>query len=560
MRRTRRRATLSLLLAAACGSDTDGGGPSPDARPADARPADGRPRVDARPRPDGGGVVPDGGTVDECPEGLVLCDGACVDLSSDDRNCSDCGIVCPGALHCTDFLCARSNIEHVVLIVQENHTFDSYFATWCRAPAYSAPTCTDGPDCCEAGPRVDPGTGAQPIVLDDAANLGAGVLGEDPNHGRLCQIAQIDDGHMDRFVAGADVPYDRICEEPCSRPQNFAYANAATVGRYHNLAQANAIADRYFQPTVGATSANTIYFLTAKWFFDDAEIRPLAIGSAKRDGSDAKCVDPTGICLDGEIFRFRGGDTIADRLAAADLRMSGFIEGYENAINATYPVSEGGTVTGCAHASDDCPYDGARRYACVYEPADVPFAYFDTLGDDPTTLPGTRSLYIEDYDQFAFATKNGTLPEVAYLHAYTFRNEHPKFSTITAGTDFVTQSIAAIEASPFYADNTLILLVWDEGGGFFDHVDPVAHWPFPPDRNGHGEPILHGPRVPLLAIGPFAAHGKVSHVTMDHSSIVKFLEYNFLPPDLWLGQVDGLVPNIGSLLDATKTGIRIPED
>src|SRR5579862_2386416 len=72
--------------------------------------------------------------------------------------------------------CPMSKIDHLVIVVQENHTFDNYFARFCTAPAGSAPTCTDGPACCEAGPATDP-SGAAPTVLDDTSN-GA----RDPDH------------------------------------------------------------------------------------------------------------------------------------------------------------------------------------------------------------------------------------------------------------------------------------------------------------------------------------------------------------------------------------------
>src|SRR6266850_1571959 len=65
--------------------------------------------------------------------------------------------------------CPASNIDHLVVIVQENHTFDSYFAGFCTAPTGSAPACTSGASCCEAGPAHEP-SGASPIVLDDRAN------------------------------------------------------------------------------------------------------------------------------------------------------------------------------------------------------------------------------------------------------------------------------------------------------------------------------------------------------------------------------------------------------
>ena len=71
---------------------------------------------------------------------------------------------------------AQSNIKHLVVLVQENHTFDSYFGQYCSAPTGSQPSCNEGPACCEAGPATDP-TGALPVVLDDFANGGF-----DPDH------------------------------------------------------------------------------------------------------------------------------------------------------------------------------------------------------------------------------------------------------------------------------------------------------------------------------------------------------------------------------------------
>src|SRR5450432_1619958 len=82
--------------------------------------------------------------------------------------------------------CPASKIDHLVVVVQENHTFDAYFARYCTAAAGSAPTCTDGPGCCEAGPDHDP-SGATPTVLDDNVN-GA----RDPNHTQACELEETD--------------------------------------------------------------------------------------------------------------------------------------------------------------------------------------------------------------------------------------------------------------------------------------------------------------------------------------------------------------------------------
>jgi phospholipase C len=110
----------------------------------------------------------------------------------------------------------------------------------------------------------------------------------------------------------------------------------------------------------------------------------------------------------------------------------------------------------------------------------------------------------------------------------------------------VHRTVDAIKGSPVAA-HTLILLTWDESGGFYDHVRPPAtsavdHQPY-------------GPRIPLLAIGPFARSGSVSHQVMEHSSIVRFIEWNWLGATGQLHGRDRTVHNLGSLL---APGLHVP--
>jgi phospholipase C len=197
----------------------------------------------------------------------------------------------------------------------------------------------------------------------------------------------------------------------------------------------------------------------------------------------------------------------------------------------------------------DCQY-GALAHpiahqACRYDASDIPFAYYAQFAD---------SSHIVDYAQLAQDVAGNALPSFAYVKAVTTRNEHPNVSTISDGVAFVEGVIQTIEQSP-YASSTLILVTWDEGGGFFDHVAP------PPsiDTDDANAPVPYGTRVPLLAIGPFARKGAISHVTMEHSSIVRFLEYNFVGPVGQLGYNDAKVHNIGSLLDPNATAVHVPE-
>jgi hypothetical protein len=121
----------------------------------------------------------------------------------------------------------------------------------------------------------------------------------------------------------------------------------------------------------------------------------------------------------------------------------------------------------------------------------------------------------------------------------------------------VTGLVNQIEGSSLKG-STLVLLTWDEGGGFFDHVAPPAAVPAGFDSDSNGRPVPYGTRVPFIATGPFVRKGGISHVTLEHSSIVRFLEFNFLGAEGQLGTRDAVVNNLGSLLDATQVGVEVP--
>jgi phospholipase C len=140
---------------------------------------------------------------------------------------------------------------------------------------------------------------------------------------------------------------------------------------------------------------------------------------------------------------------------------------------------------------------------------------------------------------------------VVFVRGPGWRSEHPGLlDTISDGISFVGETLGLITKSD-YAPDTLILLTWDEGGGFYDHVAP-------PPPGSDGQP--YGTRVPMLAIGPMARRNFVSHVTMEHSSVLRLIEWNWLGRKT--GQLDGRdrdVANMGSLLDPAATGTMIPD-
>ncbi len=411
-----------------------------------------------------------------------------------------------GSTHaCHDAGAGGTGVAHVVIIVQENHTFDAYFGNWCTAAPGSNPTCTSGPSCCEAAPATEP-SGSAPIALDDTANAAY-----DPNHTQACELSEIDDGKMDGYVTSAT----------CGDKRNFAVAPASAVKPYLDLATQYAVADHYFQPIAGQSISNDMYLAVAKEVFIDNAYEPDAIGN--------QCeLTPV------QAAPYSGQKTIADLLTTAGKTVTWYGEGY-----ATMQAAGTGN---CPSVPKDCAF-GFATYPCVYDPGDSPFLYYSQYN--------TSTTFVRDYGELATDLAAGTLPDVSYVKGLGYHSEHPGYgTTISAGTTFVTGVVQAIEAS-CYADDTLVLITWDEGGGFFDHIAPPA------ESAVDSQP--YGTRVPLLAVGHYAKKGEVSHVPMEHSSIVKFLEWNYLGGTTGqLGARDAVVNNIGSLLDPAQTGVTVP--
>lgn len=410
---------------------------------------------------------------------------------------------------CADTGAGDKGVPHVIVVVQENHTFDTYFGKWCTAAPGSNPTCTDGPSCCEAAPDTEP-SGASPVSLDDTANAAY-----DPDHTQPCELAEINDGAMDRFVVNTDPS----APSGCADTRNFGIAPNSVVAGYQTLAQNGALADRYFQSIAGQSSANDMYFAVAKEVFIDNAAVPDTVGKQCELISQTASYE---------------GTTIADLLKTAGKKFTVYAEGYQEMVDAG---------TGCPSAPSECGLH-LPTYPCVFAPSDFGFLYYPQHAQDPD--------FMQDYSQLAKDLAAGTLPEVSFVKALGFNTEHPGYGTkISAGQQFVTDLVDTVNKS-CYKDSTLILVTWDEGGGYFDHVPPPA------TSTVDNQP--YGTRVPLIAVGRYAKKGTVSHVEMEHSSIVKFLEFNFLDGKTGqLGARDAVVNNIGSLLDPNETGMTIPD-
>jgi phospholipase C len=153
----------------------------------------------------------------------------------------------------------KTTIKHLMVITNENHSFDAYFGAYCQAATGSNPTCNTGPTCCEAAPTSYTPSGSSqasaPFALTDSSNYGSGNY--DPPHGTAAETANMNHGQMNGFL-----------------PSVFAVAPSSSMSTYFSLAGKYAMADYFFQSAVGASLENNAISAGGKWYFADNSQSP----------------------------------------------------------------------------------------------------------------------------------------------------------------------------------------------------------------------------------------------------------------------------------------------
>jgi phospholipase C len=141
-----------------------------------------------------------------------------------------------------------------------------------------------------------------------------------------------------------------------------------------------------------------------------------------------------------------------------------------------------------------------------YVPQQNPFQYFtSTQGSD----------HIQDLTVFYSQLQTGQTPSVSFIQMSPSHSGHPGSSSITAAANWLDQFVKQVQSSTSWND-TAIIVIWDEGGGWYDHVPP-------PQLDSQGLGI----RVPMMVISPLAKKGIVYHNLADHTSILKFIQWNW---------------------------------
>ena len=382
---------------------------------------------------------------------------------------------------------ARQKIKHIVIIMQENRSFDSYFGTYPGANGF--PTSNGTFTACVN----DPATGNCVYPYHDPANLNYGGP-----HGQVDAAKDIDNGKMDGFVAEAEkgkagcaATDNPDCGGGTSKTDVMGYHDAREIPNYWALAQNFVLQDNLFEPN-SSWSLPAHLFMVSEWSAKCSIAHdPMSCINALQAPAYPPDFNPVKPGVTRPLPDY----------AWTDLTYLLF----KNQVSWNYYVQTG--------TEPDCEDDEAEC-APVHQDAKTPgiwnpLPYFDTVKQDG------QLKNITDVTNFYKDAKNGTLPAVSWITPSGGNSEHPP-ALLTDGQAWTASLINAVMQGPDW-DSTAIFLSWDDWGGFYDHVVPPHV-----DENGYGL------RVPGMVISPYARQGYIDHQTLSHDAYVKLIEDIFI--------------------------------
>ncbi|MDQ1475854.1 MAG: hypothetical protein QOE62_1083 [Actinomycetota bacterium] len=381
-------------------------------------------------------------------------------------------------------------IKHVVVIMQENRSFDSYFGTY---PGANGIPMTNGkPAVCL--PRSVPAPCVQPYP--DHANVNDGGP-----HGVVQARRAINGGKMDGFVKLSELAKRNCAEQTnpdCAAGAGrgtdvMGYHTRSDIPNYWSYAKDFVLQDRMFQPNASWSLPEHL-FQVSEWS-----------AACTRHNAPGSCVNaleqpgpsPPNI-VPGQVRPTASTPIYAWTDLTYLLHKKQVSWGYY-VVTGTEPDCRDNASVSCAPVPQNSTTPGIWN----------PLPYFDTVRNN-NQLGNIRSV-----DKFYASAKHGTLPAVSWVVPSGDVSEHPP-STVSAGQSYVTSLVNAVMSGPNW-DSTAIFLAWDDWGGFYDHVPPPRV-----DVNGYGL------RVPGIVISPYAKRGFVDHQTLSFDAYAKFIEDVFL--------------------------------
>jgi phospholipase C len=381
-------------------------------------------------------------------------------------------------------------IKHVVIVMQENRSFDQYFGTYPGADGIPGLARNRGRVPCAPDPMN--GGCVRPFHDTNDKNFG-GPHGAASAVGDMdCSSAPTRTGcKMDGFVAQAEKGKQCTSNDPSCSPctssatthciDAMGYHDSGEIPNYWAYAQNFVLQDHMYEPNVSWSLPEHLFQVSEWSAFCTNPLNPFSCTNALQNPNSS----------DGNLhYAWTDITYLLHKFGAS----------------WAYYVFKG--------TEPDCESDSAMSCTPVQQGPKTP-GIWNPLPSFTDVAQDGQLGNIQTLSNFFAAAKSGALPNVSWIDPNGQVSEHPP-ALVSAGQRYVTGLVNAIMQSPDW-DSTAIFLSWDDWGGFYDHVVPPGV-----DVNGYGL------RVPGILISPFARAGFIDSQTLSHDAYNKFIEDDFL--------------------------------
>jgi phospholipase C len=381
--------------------------------------------------------------------------------------------------------CAKlTDIDHVVILIQENRSFDHYFGSYRGVRGFSDQSSAfQQPD--PANTTNAPAGVLLPFHLDMSKTNAACT--HDITHDWVPQHQSWNNGAMNGFVTS------RLPINANDAVLAMGYYTRADLPFYYAVADAFTICDNYFCSVMGPTDPNRLYTVAA---------------SIDPDGKNGGPLLQSLVTNRSSFFGKLTYTTMPEQLQARGISWKVYTSPDQNILNSIF--------------------------------SDNVLSYFSNFQN--TSSPLYQNAFGPQFPvDFLADLVSGNLPQVSWIVPSIVDSDHPPAPSLF-GEDLLSAIISGLAANPSLWAKTALFVTYDENGGFFDHVPPTTAppgtpgeyvtAPAVPDPTVVGNPPISGPiglgfRVPMLLISPFSRGGFVSSDLFDHTSILRFLETRF---------------------------------
>jgi phospholipase C len=464
-------------------------------------------------------------------------------------------------------------IKHLVVIFQENVSFDHYFGTYPNAAnppgetKFTAKANTPSVNGLSQGLKERNQNSIQPFRLDPTQNYTCSQ-----NHDYLPEQQAFDSGLMDKFPEFTASP----CNSSFPAVQNLntaivmGYFDGNTVTALWNYAQHFAMSDNSFDTNFGPSTPGAINVISGMTGGVDPSkeinVTPDEVAGGSVIGDPDPWFDDCNAPQFGAVGLKSTNLNIGNLLSAKGISWGWFQGGFAPSA-VVNGIAQCKTTTNRIDGTPETAYSAHHEpfqyYPSTANPHHLPPANLAEVGHDG------QANHQYDLSWFMKAAAAGNLPAVSYLKANRAQDGHPGNSSPLDEQVFLVNTINFLQTLPEWS-STAVIIAWDDSDGWYDHaMSPILN-PSMTSQDaltgtgacGNGANALegiqgrcgYGPRLPLLVISPFAKTNYVDSTLTDQSSVVRFIEENWELPQIGNGSFDEFAGTLFNMFNFNSPG------